>query len=72
MIYPILICLKHGAVPFFCHNRIPESIVLAIPAVKSCLSVNSKKSKRQKKYHRKTTLMKKVSEYSKMCEQMCT
>ncbi|KAJ5989706.1 hypothetical protein N7481_004916 [Penicillium waksmanii] len=37
-------------------------------AVKSGPSINSKKSKRQKKCRRKTTLMKKASEYSKMCD----
>lgn len=37
-------------------------------AAKSGLSINSKKSKRQKKCRRKTTLMKKASEYSKMCD----
>ncbi|KAJ5343412.1 uncharacterized protein N7506_003236 [Penicillium brevicompactum] len=37
-------------------------------AVKSVSSMSPRKSKRQKKCRRKATLMKKASEYSKMCD----
>ncbi|KAJ5703249.1 hypothetical protein N7488_010797 [Penicillium malachiteum] len=37
-------------------------------AVKSLSSMSPRRSKKQKKCRRKTTLMKKAFEYSKMCE----
>lgn len=42
--------------------------LLAMATIKSLSSMNSKKSKSQKKCRRRTTLMKKASEYSKMCD----
>lgn len=74
-------CIRKDCPSEICNGefRPPASPTLLLPtqrarrqlamaaAVRSNSSMNPRKSKRQKKCRRKTTLMKKAFEYSKMC-----